>query len=124
MHTILSGKSQGENGQGANEGGTFKTWLSSHGGAVQPNISGEYAHYQFTITPVQLESALMRLAQQLAAPEIDAQVLERSRGAVRAAYQSAAEDPEHRLRSEEHTSELQSRGHLVCRLLLEKRKKK
>src|SRR5690625_6438632 len=25
-------------------------------------------------------------------------------------------------RSEEHTSELQSRGHLVCRLLLEKRK--
>src|SRR5690625_5577790 len=30
----------------------------------------------------------------------------------------------HRLhrRSEEHTSELQSRGHLVCRLLLEKKK--
>src|SRR5687768_17709440 len=36
---------------------------------------------------------------------------------------------EHRLqpvdpRSEEHTSELQSRLHLVCRLLLEKKKKK
>src|SRR5690625_5585245 len=35
--------------------------------------------------------------------------------------------PEHRSvtsrpRSEEHTSELQSRGHLVCRLLLEKKK--
>src|SRR5437870_9282746 len=28
------------------------------------------------------------------------------------------------LRSEEHTSELQSRGHLVCRLLLEKKNKK
>src|SRR5690554_7764960 len=27
-------------------------------------------------------------------------------------------------RSEEHTSELQSRAHLVCRLLLEKKKKK
>src|SRR5690625_7404502 len=27
-------------------------------------------------------------------------------------------------RSEEHTSELQSRGHLVCRLLLEKKKPK
>src|SRR5690625_7017109 len=26
-------------------------------------------------------------------------------------------------RSEEHTSELQSRGHLVCRLLLEKKKR-
>src|SRR5439155_12918045 len=33
-------------------------------------------------------------------------------------------DPFARLdRSEEHTSELQSRGHLVCRLLLEKKKK-
>src|SRR2546429_1460030 len=36
-----------------------------------------------------------------------------SRGAYAAAY-----------RSEEHTSELQSRLHLVCRLLLEKKKKK
>src|SRR2546422_2800632 len=42
-----------------------------------------------------------------------------------------AQDPEVRLRtelsvvrSEEHTSELQSRLHLVCRLLLEKKKKK
>src|SRR2546430_8505444 len=30
----------------------------------------------------------------------------------------------HRLRSEEHTSELQSQSNLVCRLLLEKKKKK
>src|SRR2546422_5091191 len=30
----------------------------------------------------------------------------------------------YRQRSEEHTSELQSRLHLVCRLLLEKKKKK
>src|SRR5436305_6199686 len=30
----------------------------------------------------------------------------------------------HTRRSEEHTSELQSRPHLVCRLLLEKKKKK
>src|SRR5690625_5121692 len=29
----------------------------------------------------------------------------------------------HAVRSEEHTSELQSRGHLVCRLLLEKKNK-
>src|SRR5690625_6797936 len=29
-----------------------------------------------------------------------------------------------KLRSEEHTSELQSRGHLVCRLLLVKKKKR
>src|SRR5439155_10108840 len=32
--------------------------------------------------------------------------------------------PIDRVRSEEHTSELQSRGHLVCRLLLEKKKKR
>src|SRR5687768_17823057 len=31
---------------------------------------------------------------------------------------------EYAIRSEEHTSELQSRLHLVCRLLLEKKKKK
>src|SRR5215203_7203133 len=30
---------------------------------------------------------------------------------------------DHELRSEEHTSELQSRQYLVCRLLLEKKKK-
>src|SRR5690625_6643819 len=30
----------------------------------------------------------------------------------------------YQVRSEEHTSELQSRGHLVCRLLLEKKKRK
>src|SRR3989442_10548853 len=32
--------------------------------------------------------------------------------------------PSAKVRSEEHTSELQSRPHLVCRLLLEKKKKK
>src|SRR3989442_5810206 len=32
-------------------------------------------------------------------------------------------DPDFAKRSEEHTSELQSRPHLVCRLLLEKKKK-
>src|SRR3712207_8830176 len=32
--------------------------------------------------------------------------------------------PTHQPRSEEHTSELQSRQYLVCRLLLEKKKKK
>src|SRR3989442_2780214 len=44
-------------------------------------------------------------------------------------YSRAAEigprdyDSAYGLRSEEHTSELQSRPHLVCRLLLEKKKK-
>src|SRR5437870_9736716 len=42
------------------------------------------------------------------------------RGFQPAAFRQAP----HGSRSEEHTSELQSRGHLVCRLLLEKKKKK
>src|SRR5215208_8458528 len=39
--------------------------------------------------------------------------------AVQGAYGMLVDDD---ARSEEHTSELQSRGHLVCRLLLEKKK--
>src|SRR3712207_8772745 len=38
--------------------------------------------------------------------------------------EGAAPDGEPEHRSEEHTSELQSRQYLVCRLLLEKKKKK
>src|SRR3712207_8707080 len=41
-------------------------------------------------------------------------------GTSGAAYTASAV----RIRSEEHTSELQSRQYLVCRLLLEKKKKK
>ena len=40
------------------------------------------------------------------------------------AFITVDSDGQHKVRSEEHTSELQSRGHLVCRLLLEKKKKK
>src|SRR2546429_5322341 len=42
-------------------------------------------------------------------------------GAQRSALDQDLSPPE--IRSEEHTSELQSRLHLVCRLLLEKKKK-
>src|SRR5262245_64269799 len=49
-------------------------------------------------------------------------ILDRLLGGVEEQIASkAAEDPE---RSEEHTSELQSLRHLVCRLLLEKKNKK
>src|SRR2546422_7285373 len=49
----------------------------------------------------------------------------RPRAAPRAPAGAARRRPEalrQRVRSEEHTSELQSRLHLVCRLLLEKKK--
>src|SRR3712207_7613358 len=41
---------------------------------------------------------------------------------IRQAHISAGMLAEARMRSEEHTSELQSRQYLVCRLLLEKKK--
>src|SRR5437660_4121143 len=41
---------------------------------------------------------------------------------VRPTTRPASARPPRPRRSEEHTSELQSRGHLVCRLLLEKKK--
>src|SRR5436305_11435787 len=46
------------------------------------------------------------------------------RGGRRVAGNRRAQPRPVRPRSEEHTSELQSRPHLVCRLLLEKKKKK
>src|SRR5947208_7151090 len=45
------------------------------------------------------------------------------RAPVRLAFSSRAEERSVCSRSEEHTSELQSPDHLVCRLLLEKKKK-
>src|SRR2546428_1394370 len=47
----------------------------------------------------------------------------RSAGHRQMLKMSAETDPNFDLRSEEHTSELQSRSDLVCRLLLEKKKK-
>src|SRR5690625_5587030 len=43
---------------------------------------------------------------------------------IQQSYDLVGFDPRGVSRSEEHTSELQSRGHLVCRLLLEKKKRK
>src|SRR5690554_7767943 len=47
-----------------------------------------------------------------------------ARGSLQAAALGVAVRPLEWLRSEEHTSELQSRPHLVCRLLLEKKKQR
>src|SRR5690625_6177843 len=60
---------------------------------------------QSQITPVQLGGLITRLADGTLSSKIAKQVFEAM------------------TRSEEHTSELQSRGQLVCRLLLEKKKR-
>src|SRR2546422_9403360 len=59
----------------------------------------------------------------------DGKRIERAYSIVSSPYEESLEFfvelvPQGDLRSEEHTSELQSRLHLVCRLLLEKKKKK
>src|SRR2546422_7079634 len=56
-----------------------------------------------------------------ARPALKAKRMERVRPAAPSSYRVEGTET-HRLRSEEHTSELQSRLHLVCRLLLEKKK--
>src|SRR5258708_24030678 len=48
----------------------------------------------------------------------------RAASATRAGPSASASHEEPGVRSEEHTSELQSPDHLVCRLLLEKKKNK
>src|SRR5438132_3647320 len=45
-------------------------------------------------------------------------------GVERPSRQTRSTAPRHDMRSEEHTSELQSHSDLVCRLLLEKKKKR
>src|SRR2546422_2197209 len=45
-------------------------------------------------------------------------------GVISSRRQTVSRRKRQEFRSEEHTSELQSRLHLVCRLLLEKKKKK
>src|SRR5207253_8669979 len=58
------------------------------------------------------------------APSADASTAENSSVSTSLIVSPSSNDLAITRRSEEHTSELQSRGHLVCRLLLEKKKKK
>src|SRR2546422_4441653 len=76
---------------------------------------------QNRLVAAQLEQANSRLADLKGHLEVTEQKLGMTRAEV-AQANSRAETI--RKRSEEHTSELQSRLHLVCRLLLEKKKNK
>src|SRR5207253_10201646 len=67
---------------------------------------------------VQAQSAISQQGFKLAGPRfLNVFDLKREKASLREEYGG-----EFGQRSEEHTSELQSRGHLVCRLLLEKKK--
>src|SRR3712207_8080843 len=58
-----------------------------------------------------------------AVAEVDVEVLDEARHLPQDGDEALLRPPHHLRRSEEHTSELQSRQYLVCRLLLEKKKK-
>src|SRR5687768_17943613 len=66
---------------------------------------------------VDLRDGLLRPLQHLAVEEVDRRV-----DALVFADRNVQRNDADAVRSEEHTSELQSRLHLVCRLLLEKKK--
>src|SRR3712207_8549819 len=66
-----------------------------------------------------------RLRHRGAEEEVPAPPVDRRAGLVPAVQRARRRlRPRRRQRSEEHTSELQSRQYLVCRLLLEKKKKR
>src|SRR5688572_32514856 len=66
----------------------------------------------------------LRLARRLCRRRDEAAACrDRPRRRLLAPGSRARRGPARRLRSEEHTSELQSQSNLVCRLLLEKKKK-
>src|SRR5690606_40497608 len=64
-----------------------------------------------------------RLTVLLAALRLRADIGRRGELSLRQAVHAVVLDDVEHVRSEEHTSELQSRENLVCRLLLEKKKK-
>src|SRR3989442_6217811 len=91
--------------------------LPPHSGCPEPGEAGGPITYSAPLGGTRTLSGTPRVS--TPAPEllvIDAF----PQHAVQAQHQLAR----HRHRSEEHTSELQSRPHLVCRLLLEKKKKR
>src|SRR2546422_10504014 len=75
------------------------------------------------IYTLSLHDALPIYWQAIPAPAGAVSLPERARGLTRVMTDEEAMSQYPFLRSEEHTSELQSRLHLVCRLLLEKKKK-
>src|SRR3712207_8410557 len=76
--------------------------VQAAGGTFNGSTHQDYTNYYEALPAEALERALFLEADRMAAPAITEENL--------------------RNRSEEHTSELQSRQYLVCRLLLEKKK--
>src|SRR5690625_6396466 len=97
--------------------------------AVGVDCSDYIEHYVYGCADLPLPELLkqqgieMRWQAQNTAPSLNVLLDDGPAGlTIRTVYEQGAAHRAGLSRSEEHTSELQSRGHLVCRLLLEKKK--
>src|SRR5690625_6064957 len=91
---------------------------SIHSAARSKRNTADYPGYEGKLKPQVLENRFKRTLLNRSEEETDNVAYDAYATAVNAYPEPGRELP---LRSEEHTSELQSRGHLVCRLLLEKK---
>src|SRR5258708_12250684 len=83
---------------------------AGHDGSGRPSGTRRRSRPEMPLEPAETMLAAIRRAEEAAAARVAA---EKADGTAR----------DNARRSEEHTSELQSPDHLVCRLLLEKKKK-
>src|SRR5437870_11545862 len=95
-------------------------YLASSGGRTAANPRYSSRSYRIFRVPATKNGTLMSAGRANMKP---ANTGARAAPVVRATPVMPAAAERSSGRSEEHTSELQSRGHLVCRLLLEKKKK-
>src|SRR5690625_6713634 len=90
------------------------------GPVADDGAAGPYFVYAGTVSEWQGAGVFIDAFAQVRAEHPRARLLFFSEGSGRDELEARVR--EQGIRSEEHTSELQSRGHLVCRLLLEKKK--
>src|SRR5574341_2152762 len=90
--------------------------------AVPVKAQQQFRHQSFEPIIGDVQRAIMRVVAQVGSDENE--IRQGVRGEVRGKLREWDDAARTAFRSEEHTSELQSPTNLVCRLLLEKKKKK
>src|SRR5437870_1018459 len=91
--------------------------------AAAQEIRGWIDHWRKAVSAKDVDRVMELYTDDVVAYDVVPPLQYVGKAAYRADYQQFFSQYDSDLRSEEHTSELQSRGHLVCRLLLEKKNK-
>src|SRR5439155_3232429 len=100
-------------------GGTYGAIRTTVERCQRKGMSVAHAHLRYLNPMPRNTGEVLRRYRKVLVPELNGGQL---RMLLRSKYLVDADGLNKVQRSEEHTSELQSRGHLVCRLLLEKKK--